>query len=420
MLRECVAVAAAIGVIGAGCAQAPQVKANPPASLLDDLIAKSRQVQSFTATFSMTSDDEPAPTTIRCDYEASSGCRVVVGNGDGAVSMWYIDRVLTIRVAPTKAGDSSGGGHARIDLREFDAPMNAVVAALKQEFAEPSGEGGTRPAVTMKWAFDAATNEGEFTIWAGELPDDASPFGWLETLRDKRVEPTLDGDTLRFSTDGGRCDVVVAKENGFLREFVGRGVTKTLRIHLESVALDPAGGMPKLDPPRDEGEGEDLSPAWHAMFERFTLAGIHNHAYNVITEAAGDQPWRDELEGKMKRTLRPLVDWWMHTWVDPWIEKMRRSTPELASRLKDLIESGAPSSDVEQALEDGKAALLESIARAKTQALAAIVLPKECRFPERAARLLTIEREVVEQSFDSTVRDPLLAEFTKVTADARK
>ena len=420
MLRECVAMAVAICATGTVRAQEPPATPVPPASPLDGLIAKSRQVQSFTATFTMSGDDEPARKTIRCDYQASSGCRVVVTSGDGTVSMWCVDRVLTIRLTSTKKDDSPGTGHARVDMRDFDAPMGAVVAALKREFAEPPGEGGTRSAVTMNWSIDAATKEGDFTIRAGELPDDASPFGWLETLRDKRVEPAVDGDTLRFSTDGGRCDVVVAKESGFLREFVGRGATKTLRIHLESVVLDPAGEMPKFDPPRDEGDGEDSSPAWHANFERSILASIHNHAYDVITNAAGDEPWQDELEGRMKATLRPLVDWWTHTWADPWIERVRRSTPELASGLKEMIDSGAPSSDVKESLEDAKAKLMETIAQAKTQALRGIVLPKDCRFPERAAHLLKIEREVLEQSFDSTVGDPLMAEFTKATAGAQK
>ena len=420
MLRECVAMAVAIGATGTVRSQEPPAKHESPVSPLDDLIAKSRQVQSFTATFTMSGDDEPAPANIRCEYRASSGCRVVIASSESELSAWYVDRVLTMRLAPKSADDSSKGGHARIDSRDFDAPMDAVFAALEREFAAPTDKWPVRSTVTMNWAFDAATDQGDFRIWAGELSGDASPFGWLETLREKRVDPKVDGDTLRFSTDGGRCDVVIDRQNGFLQEFVGRGATKTLRVHLESVVLNAAGGIPDLEPPRDAGGGEDMSPAWHANFEHNAIAGIRERVYEVISKAAGDEPWSDEFKGKMRRTLRPLDDWGLHAWIDPWVAETRRWIPEVAAWIRVGRESGVDPAKVANALEESKAKLIDSLAGGKTKAVRSLIAPTDATFPERAARLLEIEREVMAQSFDSTVGDPLMAEFTKATAGAQK
>ena len=65
--------------------EAPKPEA-PHASLLDELIEKSKRVDAYTATFTMTAADDPAPVTIRCDYRAPAAVKVVVTKPGGTTS----------------------------------------------------------------------------------------------------------------------------------------------------------------------------------------------------------------------------------------------------------------------------------------------------------------------------------------------
>lgn len=420
MLRDCVAMAAMLGAAGVVRAQEPPAKQDASASLLDDLIAKSRRIHSFTARFTMQADDEPAPATIRCDYKDSVGCRLVIESSQSTISSWCIDRIVTIHLSDTEGDAPAKKSYARIDLRDFDEPQRALRAALASGFSEPIEELSTRSTMSMQWAFDTESNEGDFEICAGHQYGNASPFGWLETLRDKHAEPAVDGDALRYSTDGGRCEVVIAKENGFLREFVGRGDSKVLHVHLESVVLDPTEGIPEVDPPEDAAYGEDMTAACRAKWERDLFVGSRNYCYHVITSKSGDEPWSPELNEKMRRALQPVDDWMVHQLCDEWAARVRAWFSELAAALERTGKDTAPSSPASEWVEQSKANLLEQLSQTREGLLPMLTLPAKPKFPQRAARLLEIDREVLGHSFDTLVHDPLLADFAKATGTSQK
>jgi hypothetical protein len=390
-------------------------KNDAPPSLLDELIEKSKQITGFRASFTMTNSDEPEPTKIQCDYQAPSAVRVAVTKDGGTVTNWCVDRVLVIRT-----NDKNDARSSRVDLRDFDERIATVNAALKRDFGETAEDAWTRAMLTMKWSIDATTQDGEFTITAGVATlERASSLGWLETLRDKRVAPTVDGELLRFTTDDGHVDVAISKSDGFLRDLVAHGKKGTMVLHLDSVAFDSAEAAEKIVLPSNVAEGDDHSLPLRATFEHEEILALRDRTYHVVTLAAAAAPWDDSLRKRIESVLQPIDDWTLHVTYDPWSAQMRTWIGRVADRLRRIEGNGAPAIHVAAVRDQSKKTLDESLAQAKL-AVAQIALPKRTTPSEVASKVLDVERDVAAREFDVLVRDPLLAEFAKATGAAQK
>jgi hypothetical protein len=410
-----------LAVVAVAWVAAPQETSIPnaaPTSLLDELIEKSKGIRAFRATFVMQTSDEPKPVTLRCDYRVPHSVRVVIETETATISNWYVDRVYVMRTTPSPGSGPGEDPHARVDLGDLEALIASVERPLEREFGEPAKGWCPRAAIMMNWSIDAKSGEGifEFTAGDSECP---SPLGWLATLREKHAEPTLDGEMLRFTTDDGHFDVAISRSDGFLREFVGRG-KKTFTVHLDSVVFEPEEEPEAFALPSDPIDGEDVSAACRSRSEQGFISDQRCEVYRVVTSAAGDTAWNEDLRRKVVEVLRPLDDWMVHAVHDAWLAYLRTWIADQAAQLRQFKSDGLATTQMDEWRALAKKKLDDSLAKAKQGSLDQVVVPKGSESPERAEHLLSIEREVMAQRFDALVRDPLFAEFAKATGTAQK
>ena len=99
---------------------------------------------------------------------------------------------------------------------------------------------------------------------------------------------------------------------------------------------------------------------------------------------------------------------------------MHRDVNQLASQLRRAESAGVGAGLIGETRTRSKALFDDSLARARSNCIARVALPASNSPPDRASRILAIEREVMAERFDALVRDPLLAEFAKATGETRK
>jgi len=402
---------------------APKRDASPP-SLLDELIEKSKQFRSFTVDFSISHGDDTKAGTIHCDCRAPDSMHLEMRDGDDVTSTWCIDTVAIVRLE-VKGVKS----HARVDSREILDELAPIDAVVSREFGAPSSPTAPEHAASaaqvqavleMMWSFDAEMREGEFSVLAFAMANSPSPFGWLTTLRSKRAEPTVDGDLLRFKTDDDRFDVAVSKSDGVLRDFVGRSANGTIHLKLASAAIDAPVPPALLAPPPEPPEGADDTPKYRAIYTTAFVEIMRSHAYETIATALGDVPFDAAACARIERVLRPFSERHIHDAVDPWSQSMRRDVDQLAGQLRRAESAGVGAGLIGETRTRSKALFDDSLARARSNCIARVALPASNSPPDRASRILAIEREVMAERFDALVRDPLLAEFAKATGETRK
>jgi hypothetical protein len=384
-------------------------------SVLDELIEKSKKISAFSATFTMLHGDDPSPTTIRCEYRAPATIRLTIAAEDGTLTTWCIDGVTVMR-----SSGKDAPVHARVDSRAFTTNCDSINGALKREFGKPAWDSGPAQAsLSMSWSFDTAAQEGNFSLSGGAFFGPSSPFGWLETLRRKNVESTVAGDLIRFTTDEGHDDIAIGRADGFLHEFIGRSPDSQLKLRLESVVVDPAEPLGKVDFPSDQPEGDDLSAKFRSALERIQIQSMREGVYGVIVAATDEEPWDADARARIERSLQPLSDWMVHFQGNAWMAQMHRWIEVVAGPIHESERDG-DAFEVERLRSRAKKDLEDKVAEVRQKTAFMLGMPLTSPVPGRGHRILEIERDVMGKEFDAIAREPLLAALAKATGASGK
>jgi hypothetical protein len=387
---------------------------------LDDLIARSAAVTSFTARYTLTvkpkQEEAPKATSIRLDFAAPDRIRLEQSSGEQRMSMWCVGDVLALDV---------GGGktplHARIDWKAEYAALSGIEDALHalrpdapKRALQPGG------VVNMRWSFDDKAQKAIYTLEAAVADERRTPFGWLETLDQKEAPAREDGELLRFATDAGAFDATLAKDTGVLRELSGRSPNGEFRLALDSIELDRDVPQERFTVPAPAEGSRDVAPELLKGLRRSAESGLRRRIYSAIAFEPEGERWNAERRARIESVLRPFHERAVLGVVATWKERAAKIQTGVSGRLRKMRAAGNADSEVEAVREREIAQLEKQLAGLEADFDKRLLAPSDASTLPRTAELLELERQVVLDVFRRLVREPALAEFERATAAAAK
>src|SRR5262245_55748736 len=172
----------------AGAADAGAPASGQSASILSELIDRSRAVKSCVARYRMTVSGAQPATSVRLDYRAPDAFRFEMHSEELDASSWCRGSRLVVRNA--RAGRTEQGS---VDVDAITASFQPIRTLLEREFpsakaaSTDGATGGASGLLMFEWSFDAARQEGNFSISCSVVEGAETPFGWLTTLKSKKA-----------------------------------------------------------------------------------------------------------------------------------------------------------------------------------------------------------------------------------------
>lgn len=385
--------------------------------VLDDLIARSRTVETFTARYSLKTanlEGEVEHTQmLRLDYRAPDRMRMDMTIGDERVSNWLHGAAIVLHMVAKERSV-----HARVDLGALSQQLATVNLALDAAFPRASGA-MPPPCSTLEfnWRFNVETQENDFACQFISDSGGDTPYGWLRTLREKNAVLAEDGDLLRCSTDDGHFDVALAKGSGFLKQLVGRSPRGTMTIALESLEIGKPIEPGRLEFPADD-PGEDIAPKMISAMGSVARAKLRARIYRRVAESLGEREWDSALQPKVESALKPFWELAIAEQYGRWLDGMRKwIRDDIVGHLRQLDATEDPEETVDAARTRARDALLERIDASSSQLAKPLALSNEVSLMRFSSEVHTIELAVAESVHRELIRDALLSLFDSETAD---
>jgi hypothetical protein len=418
VLLSCLlALAAAQG--GNPAVKAPAADQAQSDKLLDELIAKTSKLKSFTAVYEMQlvmtgESAETAPVrTMRIDYQAPDKMRVDVGTGSEHLWQWLVGGVLALQ----EEGEKPLNG--RIDTRAIGAEFAHLYQVLGEAFPDansPSGQPG--PVVVMSWSFDEPAQKANFNLSLVNDRAARTPLGWLTELRDRDEKSSESDSQLLFNIDG-HIKVAISKSSGFVESFSGKSPRGEMRVQLKSLETDnPIDAQRFVLPSESSGEGEAATEMRDA-FRASRAMACRYFVYRRIGSMAGAE-WTDAERSKIDTVFRAYHEYDMRHAFDILRKAAEQHRERLVTRLRKLREDGHSEEEVASERDAMIADLQESLDKQINGYLERLTVPEHSPPFPRGDDLLKLEREVATKVFDELVRAPMVHDFEQATSLEKK
>lgn len=377
--------------------------------VLEELVRRTAESQHFSAHYALTSTAGAEPAEIRIDYVAPAKVRVDLAKGAKTTAMWCVDGVLAM---VTDEGEAPLAG--RVDCAQVYAELDGLEAALAKAFpgAPPRGELGA--AVGMRWAFDEQAQKANYTIEAQISAGSRTPLGWLETLEQKGVTPTVEGEQLRYSTDG-HFEIAINKLTGFFERFDGRSPTGEMHLKLAALELSKPPEPARFEIAAGAAGARDISAELRRSVVRVAELGLRRRMYESIA-GSQDAAWDDARSASAAALLRAFHERTVPATLAPFLERSVKLCAGVSDRLAELKAKGKSPEEVEAArlkelgFLDKQLAELEDGLRSRT------IAPPGAEKLARTEALLALERQVLLAVFDERVRQRVRADFDAAVA----
>ncbi len=301
------ALGVALGCASSETRQSIQGSTNDAASVsrvLDDLIERSRHIESFVADYRVSTDESSGTGRLRIALDAQGQMGLEMTGDQASMSFREVNGMLIWREI-AKDGTRK---RAELPLKELIDRDSTVIDRLNADF--PSDASKTSLARQNRWAITCSYDKDgppgkRFNLRIGYGPAD-SMFGWLDWLKSSEFACTDRGDVLTFElSDSTRLDL--SKESGFVTSIrVSNAESETTKLTLEHIDLAPPPEASALDiPTSSEGFVDESNRAR----ESTTLALVDSELDTICTrvsDLSAKQP--NLLVGENRATLARLFE----------------------------------------------------------------------------------------------------------------
>jgi hypothetical protein len=392
----------------------------PPAAkqatvTLDELIAKSSELKSFVASYTLTTSKPEDQATLIVQYRAPDRVRIdrILKSGGGS-SMWCVGGVATLQAHGPNAM------HGSVDYAPIIASMRPIQEVLQKGYPAASAL-TSRPGayVNVRWWFDEKAGKANYLVEAQWTQNRSTGFGWLETLRQKHVAPTDDGENLVFDTDNA-FHILIAKKNGFLQQLDGKSPGGEMHLTLATVDTEQAPDDSIFKVQEGVTDGFEISDDMRRNVTQGVLSSMRDGVYSTIASEAAGPAWDEATKAKIGGVCRALHERSLEVRLESWCQNARRKRDAVAERLTKLAADGKTPAEVAAEREKELGFLTKALDEVRTAFTAGLSVPVLATPLPRGAELLALESAAVGATFDATVRAPLIAEFEKATAPKSK
>ncbi len=388
------------------------------ADRLDELIAASRSIETFSARYSLSFELNPGVTvprppdgTIRIDQAGTQCVRVERTAGDEVLLMWCNASTMA-----TQMRSSAGERFGRLDVGAF----NAQAAQLRQRLQElfPGGSrdesqpGWAGPVAVFGWSFNDQARRANFEVNVATSGAVVSPLGWLDTLRAKDSALVPDGERLRFESDDGHFRGALRALDGVLETLVGESPNGRFTLALQSFTREPADPElfepPALAPPGARDVSSELRRSVLGLLHLRLRVG----AYRAVARC---ERLDEACAANASGWLTSFHEFVIHSNLAPWFELLDKRRTTLVERLKAYAASGRTKSQVEEQRQRELATLgkgLDEIAKTFDEFVKPLAVSGA---PRHAQELHELEKRSFAAAFDRLVRRKVLSEFEAAT-----
>ena len=386
--------------------------------VLDELIAKTSGLKSFTAIYEMTvvKTGEPPESAqveqFRIDFQGPNKTRFDMSVGSDHMSQWWIDGVYAMRTEGAQAA------HGRIDLRAIGgetAPLDRMFRSAFPDAQLPSCE--TRPIIYMGWSFDEAAQQAAFAFDVRLAPG-ATQLSWLTGLRQQGGKLTRSGGHLLWDSDG-HSKFSISENSGFVETVDGKSPSGDMHLELKSLTCDEPIDPQRFDLTRAPSEGSDVSEQLRHEFLATSVKNLRDAIYSRIAGTTGDA-WTDSERAKISELLRAYHEYAMKDVFDPLRKNAKQTGERAAAALKKRLDDGHSVDEVAADREGLIGKLNESLDKQSNYYSSACTVPEHVPPFPRGEELLKLEREVASKAFDEFVRAPIVRDFEQATALEKK
>jgi hypothetical protein len=305
---------------------------------LEELVRRSAEVPHFSATYSLTLSDPDEEATLSIEVDGPTRVRVQLDGGDNRMTAWAVDGVFA-----TQVEGSDRPIHARVDGTEICALFEAVDEEFLREFPEAKPRGDLHSVVSMTWMYDESAGKAHYQVTTILGFGAASTMGWLDTLVQKGATAIVEGELLKFSTDG-RFDITVSRETGMLQEFRGRSAKAEVRMVLKSVDFVEAPPAERFEIPAMPAGYEDVSEESRKTFALVPELELRKRMYKTLAAAngplEGPESERDLATLKVRSLFRSFHEITLAPVVAQAHEKFAKARSEALEYLKELRDEG--------------------------------------------------------------------------------
>jgi hypothetical protein len=385
------------------------------ADVLDDLIEHSRAAPAMRARYSLSFEVNPGvevvppPTsTLYIEY-APGAVRVENRLGEQALITVCTSERLTAQFV---SSTGRPGLHGTVSLADIRAKLRPVEEQLRAVFPrsaatlEPAYDG---PGAKVNWSFDERLQKANFELVATS-DGVTTPFAWLDTLRAKSAELVLDGDVLRFETEGRFRGEL--RRDGLLQRLQGESPQGRYTFALEALETPPDASSFEPPPP-PEGARDNSSE-----LRRNALRAQFDQLRTRMYRALGREPEFDEaLQKRTREMVKAFQERVLELALVDWLELAKRKRELIAARFKEFAASGR----TPEQIDEQRRKELESLARGLEELLKSfdsllIELHPRVAGEAHAAAFNAIERELLPKCFAERIATP----STKALEDALK
>lgn len=384
------------------------VASAPAQSELDELIRRTNELKSFTASYTTSTSKDSERARVRIDYSAPSRVRVELSGGKVAASYWCVDDVYALTVAGEQPA------HARLDYKLVRAHLAELERKLIAEFPACAARRGTPGAlVSMRWWFDDKEQKANYNFEAAVSDDRTVLLGWLATLRSKKTELVREGELLTFKTDADRFRGTLSPATGFLVDWWGTSPNGEMHIHLDELALDQPVDAARFALPTATA-GRDVSDDLLRSFTGGASRELRARVHRALASDAG-APWDEAARAKIERALREFHLVAVADALKPWRESAAKKRDGTAEHLRKLAATKTPE-EIAVLRDKERGYLKKNLENLRSGFEARLLAPDGTADLPRSAELLALELAVVLRVFDETVRDPVTADFERALA----
>jgi hypothetical protein len=394
----------------------PAAPAAAPAKVtLDELIAKTNELKSFVASYQLTGSKPEDAAFVLVEYEAPDRLRVDrILKGGGGSSMWCVGGVMTLQAHGPNAMRGA------VDYSPIIGSLRPFQNLFEKHYPAARGLVGHAGAfVNARWWFDEKAGKANYLVEALWTQNRIALLGWLETLRQKQVAPTDDGEHLVYDTDNA-FHIVISKKTGFLEQLDGKSPSGEMHLVLSTVEVDKPLDASLFKVQEGVTDGRDVTDDLRRSVTHSVLSNMREGVYTTIAGEAAGAPWDDATKARIGAIWRAFHERSIETTLETWRETARKKRDGVAERLVKLAADGKTPEEVAQTRENEKGFLNKALDELRAGFTTRLVVPTLSTPLPRGQELLAIEIEVVGKTFDETVRAPVVADFEAATAPKSK
>lgn len=389
------------------------------ADRLDELIERSRSLQSFSGAYTLTFEVKegarvkPPPTSeIRIDVVAPDRVRVSSRSDGQEFTTWCAGSLVAsqTRTGTGGRGDTFGAADARAlraGLEPLREHLDAAFPAGREARRDDEYDG---PSALVKWSFDTSAQRANFDLSAASVGLD-SPLGWLDILRRKGAVLAEEGDVLRFETDDGHFHGELDASDGVLRLLQGESPNGRFFLRLTSRELEPLDAS-QFAPPSATPGARDTSAELRSGLLRSLLETTRLRAYRGVAKLAR---FDDSARSRARAWLSEFHAHVLDTSLASWFELAERKRTTIAERLEAYAASGRTPQQVEEQRQKELASLRKGLDELEASFAGLIALSASQRGLAHASDFNAVEEQVFAATFDERVRKRAVSELEAAT-----